>query len=235
MNIIPFASESLTMSSREIAELTSKRHPDVRRDIRVMLVAIGKGVSSFAHTYRDAQNKEQEEYRLDRELTLTLVSGYDIPLRHRVVTRLAELEKNAAFAGLPDFSNPAAAARAWAEQVEQKALVEKQRDEAIATKAQIGSRREATAMATAAAAKRKAETLEVKLDTSKMYATVKRVERATGVKFNWRILKRVADEIGIPPMDVFDQNYGSVKSYHAEVWRKAFSVEISEDDLRIAA
>lgn len=32
------------------------------------------------------------EFRLDHELTLTLVSGYDIPLRHRVVTRLAELE-----------------------------------------------------------------------------------------------------------------------------------------------
>lgn len=90
-----------TMTSREIAELTGKRHPDVRRDIRNMLEALEKGVSSFARTYKDAQNKEQEEYALDRELTLTLVSGYDIPLRHRVVTRLAELEARPAQSLIP--------------------------------------------------------------------------------------------------------------------------------------
>lgn len=81
--------------SREIAELTGKRHPDVRRDIRNMLEALKRDVSSFAHTYKDGSGRDQEEYRLDRELTLTLVSGYDIPLRHRVVTRLAELEEQA--------------------------------------------------------------------------------------------------------------------------------------------
>lgn len=95
-----------SMSSREIAELTGKRHPDVRRDIRNMLEILGIGVSSFAHTYRDAQNKEQEEYRLDRELTLTLVSGYDIPLRHRVVTRLAELEAKPVFDPMQALSDP---------------------------------------------------------------------------------------------------------------------------------
>lgn len=121
MNIIPFASESMTMSSREIAELAGKRHDHVMRDFRKMLEALGKDVLSFGAIYKDAYGRDQQEYRLDRELTLTLVSGYDIPLRHRVVTRLAELEQKAAFAGLPDFSNPAAAARAWAEQVEQKA------------------------------------------------------------------------------------------------------------------
>lgn len=109
------------MSSREIAELTGKRHDHVMRDFRKMLEALGKDVLSFGAIYKDAYGRDQQEYRLDRELTLTLVSGYDIPLRHRVVTRLAELEQKAAFAGLPDFSNPAAAARAWAEQVEQKA------------------------------------------------------------------------------------------------------------------
>lgn len=93
--LIPAGGPAATMTSREIAELTGKRHPDVRRDIRNMLEALGKGVSSFARTYLDSQNKEQEEYELDRELTLTLVSGYDIPLRHRVVVRLAELEEQA--------------------------------------------------------------------------------------------------------------------------------------------
>lgn len=94
MNIIPVTGDGLTMSSREIADLTGKRHPDVRRDIRNMLEVLNFDVSSFAHIYKDGSGRDQEEYRLDRELTMTLVSGYDIPLRHRVVTRLAELENS---------------------------------------------------------------------------------------------------------------------------------------------
>ena len=51
--------------------------------------------------------------------------------------------------------------------------IEKQRDIAIQTKAEIGSRREATAMASASAATRKANTLEIELDRSKDYCTIK--------------------------------------------------------------
>ena len=31
---------------------------------------------------------------------------------------------------------------------------------------------------------------------------------------------------GIPAIDVFDANYGTVKAYHADVWREAFAIEI---------
>ena len=41
----------LTMSSREIADLTSKRHPDVKRDIVNMLEQLKGDVSNFARTY----------------------------------------------------------------------------------------------------------------------------------------------------------------------------------------
>lgn len=84
-----------TMTSREIAELTLKQHAHVMRDIRTMLSALGKDKSSFGSIFLDTHGRPQPEFRLDRELTLTLVSGYDIPLRHRVVTRLAELEEQA--------------------------------------------------------------------------------------------------------------------------------------------
>ena len=81
-----------TISSRDISELTGKEHKNVCRDIRNMLDVLGKDRLSFEHIFKDAYGRDQQEFRLDRELTLTLVSGYDIPLRHRVVTRLAELE-----------------------------------------------------------------------------------------------------------------------------------------------
>lgn len=56
------------MSSREIARLTGKRHPDVKRDIRVQLGKLGD-VSKFAHTYLDDSNRKQTEYRLPRRET----------------------------------------------------------------------------------------------------------------------------------------------------------------------
>lgn len=47
-----------------------------------------------------------------------------------------------------------------------------------------------------------------------------------GTKFNWRLLKSTAAEMEIPPIDVFDANYGTVKAYHSEVWREAYAVNI---------
>lgn len=90
MQITPHA--NVTMSSREIAELTGKEHFHVKRDIEHMLQELGKDASSFGGIYMDSMNRQQTEYRLDRELTQTLITGYNIPLRHKVIKRLNELE-----------------------------------------------------------------------------------------------------------------------------------------------
>lgn len=107
-----------TMSSREIAELTGKRHPDVKRDIQAMSVDLNEDVSSFARIYTDSMNRQQTEYLLDREHTDCLLTGYSAAMRMAVIKRWRELEGGRVIATLPDFSNPAAAARAWAEQFE---------------------------------------------------------------------------------------------------------------------
>jgi len=85
---------NLTMSSREIAVLTGKRHPDVARDIGVMFDQLGEDMSSFARIYKDSMNRSQIEYLLDKNLTLTLVSGYSTILRHAIIKRWQELEAN---------------------------------------------------------------------------------------------------------------------------------------------
>lgn len=90
MQITPHA--NITMSSREIAELTGKQHSHVKRDIEHMLEELGKDASSFGRIYLDSMNRQQTEYHLDRELTQTLITGYNIPLRHKVIQRLNELE-----------------------------------------------------------------------------------------------------------------------------------------------
>ena len=85
-------SSDITMTSREIAELTGKRHPDVSRDIRLMLNELELDVSSFGCIYFDSMNRQQVEYVLDEELTLTLVTGYSIKLRNAVIKRWKQLE-----------------------------------------------------------------------------------------------------------------------------------------------
>lgn len=82
-----------TMSSREIANVTGKRHNNVKRDIVSMLTDLEEDVLSFEHIYLDGQNREQAEYRLDRELTDTLLTGYSAKMRRAVIRRWSELEQ----------------------------------------------------------------------------------------------------------------------------------------------
>lgn len=94
MNTLVAPSNTVTMSSREIAELTGKQHKNVLRDIGVVLDSLEKAGSDLSQVVRYADERGRtSEVRLDRVLTETLLTGYSIPLRHRVVTRLQELEK----------------------------------------------------------------------------------------------------------------------------------------------
>ena len=89
---------------------------------------------------------------------------------------------------------------------EQRQLAEAQRDEAIRTKAQIGSRREATAMATASAAVRKVNALEDELGRGKRYKSVKAipwlltefVESKGMYSVVGKALKRMSTDLGYP-------------------------------------
>jgi len=114
-----------TMSSREIAELTGKRHFHVTTDIEKMLTELKEDATGFRAIYLDSMNRQQTEYLLDREHTDCLLTGYSAAMRMAVIKRWRELEGGRVIATLPDFSNPAAAARAWADEVEKKQAAEK--------------------------------------------------------------------------------------------------------------
>lgn len=112
-----------TMSSREIAELTGKRHDHVLRDIRNMLDQLelppihGEKVESTG-------GRPSSVYHLDRDLTDCLLTGYSAKARMAVIKRWRELERQVATPALPDFTNPVEAARAWADEVESKLRAE---------------------------------------------------------------------------------------------------------------
>ena len=87
---------ALTMSSRDIAELTGKRHADVMRDIRSMMDALQQNAElrsvCFSSTYVGENEQSYPQYELDKDTSLTLLLGYDPVARMKVVKRWQELE-----------------------------------------------------------------------------------------------------------------------------------------------
>lgn len=89
------------MSHREIAKLTGKKPEHVARDIVSTLEALGKHYPELDdYDSKEFSIKRKvyngrvviDEISLDQDLTMTLITGYSIPLRHKVATRWRQLE-----------------------------------------------------------------------------------------------------------------------------------------------
>lgn len=106
LSAITSVPEATTMISREIAELTGKLHFNILRDVRIMLKDLEMGPLSFEDTYRLEQNgMDYPMFSLPKDLTITLVSGYSVVMRHRIVTRWMELETQPVQAIPHDFAS----------------------------------------------------------------------------------------------------------------------------------
>jgi Rha family phage regulatory protein len=113
------------MTSLQIAEVTGKRHADVMRDIRNIL---GQGVNerNFALVeYRDKKGESRPMYELTPKGCLILASGYDVVLREKIIDKLEEYQQreSANMITLPDFTDPAEAAMAWAKEYREKKVL----------------------------------------------------------------------------------------------------------------
>lgn len=97
--------EEPTMSSREIATLTGKRHDHVMRDIDNLNVEYEKlDIPKIGDIYYlDSRNRRQREYRLTKMQTMDLMTGYNASLRIKVNRRWEELERKQQQI---DFSDP---------------------------------------------------------------------------------------------------------------------------------
>ena len=82
------------MTSKEIAEITGKRHCDVMEAIRVMEVAWVKiGRRKFPLTsYVDQWNREQPMYKLNKTECLYIATKFNDEARAKLVIRWEELE-----------------------------------------------------------------------------------------------------------------------------------------------
>lgn len=229
----------VTMSSREIAKLTKKEHKHVIRDIWDMLsdlYGIDKDGPNLDHkknhtvTLSDGVEVTVDyrgyvsHFRLDKPHVECLLTGYSAVLRMKVIKHIYKLEEQINRRALPSNYKEALLALVQAETEKEQIAFE--RDQAVETKAWIGEKREATAMATASAEKRKANALAEKLGECKKHATIKAVQRITKKPFSHWPMKKWCAANGMVPKDVPDETYGTVKSWPAEAWKAVNDVDL---------
>lgn len=233
------------VTSLQVAEAFGKEHRHVLRDIRE---TIDKCSESFTapnfglSEYTDSTGRKLPLYLLSKDGLMMVTMGYTTPEAMRVkeayIARFNEMDEQlrSASPAIPDFQNPALAARAWAEQYERRQIAEAQRDEAIRTKAEIGSRREATSMATASAAVRQRDALADKLGEGKHWKSVKAIPWLLEVfcpsrgmySVVGKKLAQLGERMGKPSREIEDATYGTIKAHHVDVI-EAFRLELEKD------
>lgn len=203
----------ITMSSREIAELCEKQHQHVRRDIEAMCVGLEIDPSTFGRIYKDARNRDQQEYALPKDLTITLVAGYNVKLRKRIIDRWMELEGAA---------KPLTPAEILLEQA--RMMVEVERKQAVIAAEQVEqSKRIATT-------ERRLDQIETAADHFTCLGYARYVKQTTinlkeAASLGQKATKRCR-ELGIAVGKVPDPRFGYVNQFPKaildEVWEEKF-------------
>ena len=202
---------TLTMSSREIATLCDKRHPDVKRDIEVLAEQLEVDVSKFAHIYLDSMNRQQTEYLLDKDTCLCLVAGYNAKLRMAIIKRWQELEQ----ANTP--TDPLLMIAHMAQQAYETKILAQQvahrQDSIEHTVKEIQAKQEAlTDSSNFFSVLAFANLHEIGLTNGKLSA----LSRKAG---------KYSEKLGMAVGTISDPRWGKVKTYHKDVLTELFELE----------
>lgn len=231
--------QAATMTSDELLVLINEARaqagePILRRN--KLAEKIEDELAGEHYTKRVVQNLNNTEsavFDLTRDQCELVAMRESKGVRRAVRDRLKALEAKV----LPDVSSHEGALLALQGSVEQQlALISEnkqlaaERDHAIATKAQIGSRREAQAMAAASSAVRQVRRLEDELGRGCRFATVIAVETVTGEKFPFNAyvhLRKWCKANGVQPEIVPDRRYGEVKAWPAGAWAAVYQIDLA--------
>ena len=149
----------LLVGSRDIAIGLEKEHKDVLRKIEDVLT-----VGEFSEReFMTSQGNKYKEYLLDKNAFILLVmnyTGYN-DFKRAYIKKFDDMEKQLRLNVPKTYPE---ALRMYADEVERRELAQEEAQKAIREKSWIGSRREATAMATASVKSKEAEKLKIKLD-----------------------------------------------------------------------
>lgn len=229
--------QPLTMSSQEIADLVKLRHDNVKRTIETLVtkgVIVQPQIEDEQFADKMGRIRTQKVYMVGKRDSYVVVAQLSPEFTARLVDRWQELEeglqsgKNNIQLAIPQ-SLPEAL-RLAATLAEEKDRLVYERDEAIRTKSQISTRREASAMGTVGALAKKVKELEAKISRSNLnyeYATVLAIEsRVENLKVSGRKLANYCRKMGLKFNEVPDTRFGKVNSYPAEAWQGVYNIDI---------
>ena len=229
---------AVTMTSLEMVEFINGQrgsnhakltHSDFLKKVPLVL---GKDAGNFSSIYKDSMNRDKPCYTFPKREACLMAMSYSYDLQAAVFDKMTALEQQLA------NQQPAAPAipqtlpealRLAADLAEQKQAIEAERDEAVRTKAMISNKREASAMATASAAKREVERLKQELGRNQKHATITAVEQVTGEKFPrnaYVALRKWCKAHNTSPAEVFDERYGMVKAWPAGAWLEIHNIDL---------
>ena len=188
-----------------------------------------KFIASSFYQGNGSAKLERQIYVFPKREACLMAMSYSYELQAQIFDRMTAMENHIAAQNLPSYAidDPIERAKKWIEEEKQKQLVIQERDHAIATKAEIGSRREATAMGRLSAKVKEVESLKVQLDKSLDFASIKAVEIATGRKFGWHALKKWSKSNSSEIKTIPDPNFGEVKTYHKDAWLAVYNINLS--------
>ena len=111
------------MTSLQIAEITSKDHKNILRDIDGLLAQGLDKLNFEPISYIDSSNRNQRCYNVTKKGCLILASGYDALLRERIINRWEELEHKSNFNLPQTFPQALMLAAQQAEEIEKQKLM----------------------------------------------------------------------------------------------------------------
>jgi Rha family phage regulatory protein len=207
---------ALTMTSREVAELTGKRHADVLRDVDSLVGSLHAELrlGFTSTTYTDSTGKSNRMYQMDRDSSVCLVSGYDANSRMRIIKRWQELE-----AGV--VKPPLTAAQHLRMTADVMEAQEAQRIELEETKARQTATEEAVK---AIEAKQKAIEMSCRDFAVMAYANLinVKIDLQTASKLG-KQCAALSRERNLPIGKVRDPRFGQVNTYIEDVLQEVFT------------
>lgn len=248
MNITIIENEVLkrAVSARELHKFLGSREQFTdwcKRMISYLKFQAGDDFLNIIVFHKNMKNPDTSGGRPSKEYLFTIKAAKKIAMLQRTdkgeeareyfieceERYLQQREQQLTTSALPNFSNPYEAALAWAEAYKQKEIAQAERDEAIKTKAWIGNKREATAMATASLMTRKVNKLEDELGRGKNFKAVTAIK---GLSEYFYINKKLYHKLGILLRNLsISRGYKIIKiphsGYRGEV--NAYDVELIQE------
>lgn len=214
-----FYASGASMTSREISELVGSRHDTVKQSIERLAakgVIVQPPVANEQTPDSMGRMRTTSAYVFSgdkgRRDSIIVVAQICPEFTATIVDRWQELEK-AQTLQLPDFTDPVAAARAWADQFEKSTQV-------TITNQHL--------MQAITAVEQKHDTFKDIRGCGETFATINEVTKATGIRHGFWALKKWCEENDAPRKEVQLTNETFTYAYPNKAWMDVHGLDLTK-------